>query len=59
MSAVEITVRDLVTGDVETKTVADNDWFLLTTGNRCLDGIQSYGNGTVVVTIKHAPRVPA
>ena len=48
---VEVTVRDPETGETQTATVTD-DYILITAGSCYLDGIQTYANGTRVLTVK-------
>jgi hypothetical protein len=48
---IQVTVLDLETGDAEDKTL-DNDWLLITAGNRYMAGVQTYKNGTAVITVK-------
>jgi hypothetical protein len=56
-----VTVEDLETGDQESKDVAEDDYFVLTTGTCYLAGVQSYPvQGTCVLTIKgHSPKLHA
>lgn len=54
----EVTARDLETGESETKVIRD-DWVVITDGAYRLDGVQAYGNGTVVVTLKRETRSAA
>lgn len=39
-------------GSVDEAVLAPDDYMVLTGPQRYIDGIQQYGNGTVVVTIK-------
>ena len=48
---IRVTCRDLTTGEEEAREIAD-DYIVITAGSYFLDGVQAYGNGTVVVTIK-------
>lgn len=50
---IEVTCRDLETGKTETRQLW-NDYVVIVAGNRYIDGIQSYANGTTVVTIKRS-----
>lgn len=50
---IKVSIEDLLTGKVETKTITD-DWLLITHGRVYVDGEQRYSNGTAVVTIKRA-----
>jgi hypothetical protein len=48
-----VTVRDNETGEEQTAQVPDHDFFVVTTGDCYLDGVQSYPTkGTAVLTIK-------
>lgn len=48
-----VTVEDLLTGEVETKEVPNNDYLILTVGNCWVDGIQTHRHGeTHVLTVK-------
>lgn len=50
--SIQITVLDLETGDIETKTI-ENDWVLICHGNKYLSHTSQYPTkGTVVLTIK-------
>lgn len=51
MSGTEVTATDLDTGESETVRI-ENDYLIITDGNRYLDGVQVYANGTAVVTIR-------
>ena len=52
MSGTEVTCRDVETGETESA-VIENDYIVITDGNRYVDGIVAYPkSGTVVVTIK-------
>lgn len=46
-----VTATDVSTGESES-VVIENDFIVITDGTRYLDGVQVYGNGTTVVTIK-------
>ncbi len=48
---IRVTVEDLETGDGESVVISD-DYNLITAGSCYVDGIQVYGNGTHVITIK-------
>lgn len=48
---IRVTVEDLENGDIE-NTEIDNNVVVITAGNHYIDGIQHYGNGTKVYTIK-------
>lgn len=53
---IEVTVRDLETGDVETK-VIENDYLLVTAGTAHTTHIETYPKaGTHVLTIKGVAR---
>ena len=53
MSGTRVTCEDLATGESESKVIRD-DWVLITDGVYALDGLQQYGNGTVVLTLKRS-----
>lgn len=49
---IRVTVEDLETGETETKVLA-NDYLLITTGSKYLDGVQTYPKaGTTVLVVK-------
>ena len=48
--AIEVTVRDTESGDTETQTI-ENDYVIVMAGT-CTAAVQTYGNGTHVLTIK-------
>lgn len=50
--AIKVTVTDPESGEVLGEQVVENDYLLLTAGDRYLDGVQAHGNGTHVLTIK-------
>lgn len=50
--AVQVTARDVATGESGVKDVPLHDYFVLTTGDCHVDQVTSYSNGTVVLTIK-------
>lgn len=54
---IEILALDTLTGEVGERILnpETNDYLVLPTGRRYLDGITTYGNGTVVLTLKLAP----
>ncbi len=52
---IRITVEDLETGEQE-QTEIENDYVIITAGDYFLDGIVSYRNGTVVLTVKKGKR---
>lgn len=52
--AIKVTVSDPVSGEVLEEKVIENDYLIITAGNRVLDGVQTYGTGTHVATIKVA-----
>lgn len=47
-----VTVEDLETGEKQTRDLPSGDYFMLTTAPAYVDGIQSFKNGTHVVTVK-------
>jgi len=51
-AAVKVTVTDPESGEVLGERVIENDYMVITAGNRYLDGVSAYGNGTAVCTIK-------
>ena len=51
-SVLRITVEDLSTGEVQTRELPAGDYLLLTTEPAWVAHIQTYKNGTHVVTIK-------
>lgn len=51
MAGTRVTCEDVDTGESES-TVILNDYLLVCDGNRYLDGVATYSNGTVVLTIK-------
>lgn len=50
--SVRVSVVDLETGDTSEQIVPDGDYMILTTEPCYVDGIQSYANGTHVLTVK-------
>lgn len=49
---IEVTVKDLLTGDTETKVIQD-DYVIITAGSCFISGVQDYPTkGTAVLTIK-------
>lgn len=48
-----VTVEDLDTGDTETADVPLDDYLILTTGKCELTHVQTYANGTHVLTVKN------
>jgi len=50
----EVTVRDTETGETGTKTIEENDYFLLTTGSCYLAHTVAHANGTHVLTVREA-----
>lgn len=48
---IEVTVRDTETGDTETQ-VIENDYVIVVAGSCHVNGIQTYANGTHVLTVK-------
>jgi hypothetical protein len=49
--SIRVTVTDTENGDTETQEI-ENDVIVITAGNRYVDGVQSYANGTQIFTIK-------
>lgn len=47
-----IIVEDLETGEKETREIPSGDYFMLTTQPAYVDGVQTFSNGTHIVTIK-------
>ena len=56
MPGTRVTCTDVDTGESESA-VIENDYVVITDGNRYVDGFQQYANGTVVVTIKRRSEV--
>lgn len=53
MSAgVKVTVSDPETGEELESRIVDNDFMVICAGDRYLGGVQAYGNGTQVLTVK-------
>ena len=52
----KVTAEDLELGDKQEQVVLPGDYFLMVTEPAYLDGIQTYANGTHVITIKGMPR---
>lgn len=56
MAGIEVTVRDLETGDEESRTI-ENDYVLVVAGDHYLNHTQKHPTtGTVVLTIKRKER---
>ncbi len=53
---IRITVEDLETGETETRDVPSGDYFLVTTEPAHVAHINTFANGTQVVTIKGRTR---
>ena len=51
-SVLRITVEDLATGEKQSRDLPSGDYFMLTTEPAYVDGIQTFKNGTTVITIK-------
>lgn len=51
---IKVTVSDPETGDIFEERIVDNDFMLLCAGDRYLDGVQAYGNGTQVLVVKRS-----
>jgi hypothetical protein len=47
-----VMVHDPVTGEKQESPLPPDEYIVLTGRDRYVDGVQMYGNGTVVVTIK-------
>lgn len=54
MSGTRITCTDVDTGESESRTIV-NDFCLVCDGDRYVDGVAKYANGTTVITIKRRP----
>lgn len=52
---IKVTVSDPDTGEVFETRVLDDDFLVLCAGDRYIDGVQAYANGTQVLTIKRRP----
>lgn len=48
---IKVTVEDLETGEKDEATIWD-DYILVCAGNRYQDSVQTFGNGTHVITVK-------
>lgn len=49
---VRVTVSDPKTGEEFESRVVDNDFMVICAGDRYIDSVQAYGNGTQVLTVK-------
>jgi hypothetical protein len=54
VNGVEVTCRDLETGEIETKVCEPGDYILVAVAPLELAGVQHYGTGTRVLTLKRA-----
>ena len=54
MSGTKVTCTDVDTGESESAVIV-NDYIVICDGDRYLDHVQQYANGTVVLTIKRRP----
>lgn len=52
--AVRVTVEDLETGERDSAEIED-DYILTCVGSHYLDHVQTYANGTTILTIKRTP----
>ncbi|MFJ4173381.1 hypothetical protein [Microbacterium sp. NPDC089696] len=52
---VNVTVSDPETGEELESRIVDNDFMVICAGDRYIDGVQAYGNGTQVLTVKRRP----
>lgn len=52
MEPVKVTISDPAAGEVLEEHVIKNDFVVICAGNRYVDGVQAYPNGTQVVTVK-------
>jgi len=52
VKAIKVTVTDPDSGEVLAERVVENDYVILTAGNRYVDGVQTHANGTHVLTVK-------
>ncbi|GLJ78649.1 hypothetical protein [Microbacterium imperiale] len=50
--AIKVTVSDPESGEELESRVIDNDFMVLCAGDRYIDGVQAYANGTQIVTVK-------
>lgn len=50
MTGTRVTAEDVDTGEVESE-VIENDFIVICDGNRYLDSVQAYRNGTQVITV--------
>lgn len=53
---IKVTVTDPETGEVLGEQVIENDYMVICAGRCDLDGIQTYGNGTHVLTVRGVHR---
>lgn len=56
-AAVKVTVTDPESGEVLGEKVIENDYIVVVAGNRYIEHVNAYGNGTHVVTVKVRPRI--
>lgn len=49
--SIEVTVRDTETGDIEVQVIVD-DYAIVSAGECYVSNIQTYANGTHVLTVK-------
>lgn len=54
---IKVTVSDPDTGEVLGERVIEDDYVLICNGRSYLDGMQTYANGTHVLTVKKDPSV--
>lgn len=52
---IQVTVIDLDSGDTETQVISD-DYVITCAGSAYVDGVQTYANGTHVITVKGRKR---
>lgn len=52
MKGVKVTAEDLDTGETETKVVEEGDYNIIVVAPAYIDGVQTYANGTHVITVK-------
>ncbi len=52
---IKVTVSDPETGEVFETRILNNDFMVLCAGDRYVDGVQAYSNGTQVLTVKRRP----
>jgi len=49
---VKVTISDPESGEVLESHTVENDFIVIAAGDRYIDGVQAYPNGTQVITVK-------